>query len=148
MKLTWGWRIAMLYGGFVVMILFLVFKSMRQNFDLVTPDYYAKELQYQHQIDASRNQAALSAPVRMQATAKEVILQFPEEHSGRVLKGNVHFYSAVNAGWDKEFPFEGQQSTISLSRQQLQPTAYTVRISWEADGKQFYQETALNLNAQ
>jgi hypothetical protein len=148
MKLTWGWRIAMLYCSFVAMMLFLVFKSMNQKFDLVTPDYYAKELQYQDLIDASRNQAALSKPVGIHATAKEVILQFPAEQAGQVLKGNVHFYSAVNAAWDREFPIDGQNSTLSFSREGLQPTAYTLCISWEAAGKKFYQESVLNLNAQ
>lgn len=50
-KLNWGWRISILYSGFVVFMLFMVFKTTTVKDDLVTPDYYAKELEYQQHID-------------------------------------------------------------------------------------------------
>mgnify|MGYP003351831803 CR=1 FL=1 len=53
-NINWGWRIVMLYGGFVVLILFLVYKTTTVKDDLVTPDYYAKELKYQEQLDKQK----------------------------------------------------------------------------------------------
>ena len=35
-KLNWGWRIALLYGGFVVFILIMVFKTTTVHDDLVS----------------------------------------------------------------------------------------------------------------
>ena len=45
--INWGWRIVILYSGFVLLILFLVYKTTTVNDDLVTTDYYAKELKFQ-----------------------------------------------------------------------------------------------------
>ncbi|MBW7914094.1 MAG: FixH family protein [Taibaiella sp.] len=67
MKFGWGSRIALLYGGFVVLIAALVTGSMRQDFDLVADDYYQQEIAYQNVLDAGKNQSALSAPVRVYA---------------------------------------------------------------------------------
>ena len=43
MKLGWGWKIAILYGVFAVLIVSLVIASNRQHFDLVTDDYYGEK---------------------------------------------------------------------------------------------------------
>ena len=63
--MNWGARIALLYGGFVVLIVVLVTKSMREDFDLVSADYYNKELAYQNVIEAAKEQATLSEPVKV-----------------------------------------------------------------------------------
>lgn len=51
LKLNWGAGIAVLYMGFVAMIVLLVVMSMRQKIDLVTDEYYAEELLFQGKID-------------------------------------------------------------------------------------------------
>ena len=73
-KLNWGTRITVLYLGFVALIVFLVAGSMRQSFDLVSPDYYQKELEYQSVIEAGKNQAAVSSPVKVIPNADFVMI--------------------------------------------------------------------------
>jgi hypothetical protein len=41
-KISWGYKIAALYIGFVLLVLFMVFMAMQQKIELVSPDYYAK----------------------------------------------------------------------------------------------------------
>jgi hypothetical protein len=60
--MNWGYKILFVYLAFVAGILLMVFKSSIQKRDLVTPDYYAKELKYQQRIDAVKKTQALSAP--------------------------------------------------------------------------------------
>ena len=50
--MNWGYKILLVFAVFVAGILFLVYKSSNQKMDLVTTDYYEKELKYQQKIDA------------------------------------------------------------------------------------------------
>ena len=50
--MNWGYKILFVYIAFIAGILLMVFKSSTQKRDLVTADYYAKELKYQERIDA------------------------------------------------------------------------------------------------
>lgn len=146
MKIGWGTRIAMLYGGFVLIISALVTGSMRQDFDLVSKDYYQEELKYQEVIEAGKNQSVLSSPVAITATADVVHIVFPKEMDGKVNKGEVHFYSQVNAAWDKEIPLAGSHNSIVVPRHILYKTNYMVKIRWQADGKEYYQESKIDLS--
>jgi nitrogen fixation protein FixH len=144
-KAGWGTGIAMLYGGFVVLILLLVTGSMRQRFDLVSKDYYEQELQYQQVIDAGRNQAALSEPVLMRLDGDRVVLVFPRECAEEGIAGKVFFYAPVNRQWDRTIPIETSQREMAIDRADLHAANYTVKISWSSGGKEYYQESPLNL---
>ena len=45
--MNWGYKIILVYVLFVAGIVFLVVRSSMENTDLVTSDYYEKELKYQ-----------------------------------------------------------------------------------------------------
>src|SRR3954466_6335356 len=106
MKISWGWKIALLYGGFVILISSMVIASNRQHFDLVSKDYYEAELGYQKVIDAGKNQSALSQPVSIHANAAAIVISFPDEFRSKVLSGSIQFYSPVNAAWDRSFKID------------------------------------------
>ena len=61
--MNWGIRIAILYLGFMALILTLVFTCMNNGSELESRDYYARELKYQAQIDATSNANALEHPL-------------------------------------------------------------------------------------
>lgn len=146
MKMSWGSRIAVLYGGFVILIAILVIGSMRQSFDLVAPDYYGQEIKYQNVIDAGKNQSELSTAVALTTNTNSIVFQFPPELQGKTLSGTLHFYSPVNASWDKNFPLTVEKNTMTVNRSELRNTTYTVKMSWETEGKKYYQESELKLH--
>ena len=55
MKLNWGHYIVIGFIGFVILILFMVFRSYQHNNDLVSEDYYAEEIAFQDVIDKKSN---------------------------------------------------------------------------------------------
>ena len=146
MKLSWGWKIGILYGGFVVGMVGLVIASNRQHFDLVSKDYYEAELGYQKVIDAGKNQSALSRPLSIHADGKDVVIEFPVEFNNKALSGSVQFYSPVNSEWDRKFDVKSTGNSMTVSRAALQNTRYTIKISWVADGKSYYQESEIYLH--
>lgn len=144
-KLNWGAKIALLYLGFVAIIAALVIGSMRQSSELVSNDYYNQELKYQSVLDAAKNQAGLAAPVAYAITGKQLLLQFPETFKNKELKGTVKFYSAANSSWDMEMNILCADGHVALNIDMLKATTYTMKISWTADGKEYYQENKINI---
>jgi len=145
MRISWGYKIALLYCSFVALMVVMVVKSMHQKIDLVSKDYYAEELAFQKQIDAGKNQATLSAAASVHADAQNVMIEFPPEFKNENIKGNVHFYAPANADFDKGFPIVTNSNTVSIPRNLLQQARYTMKLNWEASGRKYYQETDLNL---
>ena len=56
MQFNWGTKIAIVYLLFVAAILYLVMQSSLHKIDLVTPDYYEEETNYQERNSQPRNE--------------------------------------------------------------------------------------------
>ena len=146
MKIGWGWKIALLYGGFVVLIVSLVVASNHQHFDLVSKNYYEDEIAYQKVLDAGKNQSQLSQPLLIHANERSVIIDFPEEFKNKLLTGTIHFYSPVNSEWDRTFKINADNNCVTISRNDLRNTRYTTKITCSVNGKSYYQESELSLH--
>ena len=90
--MNWGYKILLVYAVFVSGIMFLVFKSSSQKVDLVTTDYYAKELKYQQKINAMNRVQDLSDTVKYEMDKGKLIIEFPKDFSGTKVTGNVVLY--------------------------------------------------------
>lgn len=145
-RISWGKRIAILYLGFVALIVVLVVGSMRQDFDLVSKDYYAQEIAYQNTLDAGKNQASLSNPVGLFISAESIKLKFPVEFADKLMNTELHFYSPVNSSLDRKYYFKAHGDELVISRKELEAANYRLKISWAADTKKYYQETEVNLS--
>lgn len=145
MKLNWAWGLAILYICFVILVIALVVGSNRQNFDLVSNDYYGEEIAYQKVLDGGKNQAALSAPISIVANTTTVTITFPGEFKSKSVTGNIQFYSPVHTEWDKNYPIKANDLNMVIDRTQLRNTKYTIKITCTVDGKSYYQESDISL---
>ena len=147
MKLGWGWKIAILYGSFMILILSLVVASNHQQFDLVSQNYYGEEIAYQKVLDAGKNQSQLSQPLGVHANDKTITIDFPDEFRNKALSGTVQFYSPVNSAWDRIYKINADGNSITINRNELRNTRYTIKISCRADSKCYYQESEIILHS-
>jgi len=97
-----GYKILIVYAVFVSGIMFLVFKSFSQKMDLVTTDYYAKELKYQQKIDETNRVNTLSAPLICEIKDDELIIVFPKDFSGKNISGE----------FGKRYPYGGDRAGL------------------------------------
>lgn len=146
MKIGWGWKIMILYGAFVLMIITLVTASSKQRVDLVSKDYYQEEITYQKVLDAGKNQAALSASFGIHANGSDLVIEFPQEFQSAVPKGVVTFYSPVNETWDRSFDITAAGNKFVIPLGKLYMTRYIVKIRCTAGGKDYYQESEIQLH--
>jgi len=146
MTFNWGTKIAFLYIGFVAMIVTLVVLASNVKFDLVTKDYYNQELKFQDQINAAANQKALSQPLAIQESSEQVTISFPPEVANKMKTIHVTFMAMVHEEWDQKLDVTTLDNTIAMNRSLLRPTRYQVKVSWQCDGKSYFQQNDLFLH--
>lgn len=140
MKLSWGYKIMIVYLAFVAGILFLAYKANREKFDLVTPNYYEAELKFQNIIDQEQRVAQLSAPPKITHTINSVSIQLPDEFSNKDVKGELYLYRPSDATMDIKTNFSAAKGFVQIALNKNLSGAYDVKLSWQTGGKSFYNE--------
>ncbi|MFN8311003.1 MAG: FixH family protein [Chitinophagales bacterium] len=145
-KFNWGWRIASLYIGFVLLILFLVYKTTTVKDDLVTPDYYAKELKYQDQLDKQKRTSQLPEQLTWEVNGKHIALKFPENMRKEVIKANILFYNPAEARKDVKLACTADSAGLcALNVEQIEHGAYQMKIDWTAGGISYFNEGTISI---
>ncbi|GLU55692.1 FixH family protein [Dyadobacter frigoris] len=137
MKFNWGAGIAILYAGFVVMILLLVGMSASQKIDLVTDQYYEEELQFQDKINKVNLAKALNNPLTWQVEEHGIMIHYPREFSKDTLSGNVKLYCPSDNTKDRTFPIKAKNNVQLIAASEIQSGRYYLQIDWK-NGKQSY----------
>lgn len=145
MKFNWGWGIATLYIGFVVMILTLVFKSSRQNINLVTENYYQQDLEYNDHVSKVNNANRLAERLDFQYDPKSGILLLDFPDSLGTVTGTVHFFRPSDHALDTLITLA---PTLDGNRQAVDTRTlfnglWRVQVEWKADERAFYDEEVL-----
>jgi hypothetical protein len=140
-KISWGYKIAALYIGFVLLVLFMVFMAMQQKIELVSPDYYAKELKFQQEIDAMNNAGLLSANLHVELQSNTVIISFPQEFKGKEIKGEALMFRPSDSSLDISFPIElNEEGKLILQSNKFKTGLYKLIIKWSFDNKNYQTE--------
>lgn len=143
--MNWGNKLLVTFLVFGAGMTFLVYRSVKTNYELVEKDYYKQELAYQQVIDGSARANALS-PATLQQDESGITLRLPAEMKNKTLTGKVHFYCAYDEQKDKVFGLNTTaEATQVFSSKSLQAGDYTVKISWTADGTTYYIEKKLTV---
>ena len=138
--MNWGTKILIVYVVFVVGIVFMVVKSSTQNTDLVTTDYYAKELKYQDKIDEIKRASALSAPVECSIKDNVLTIIFPKDFTGKKLAGQAVLYCPSNEKKDIKKDFNILDEALQLAIPVGGKGLYELHISWQDGGVTYYFE--------
>lgn len=143
--MSWGKILLVAYITFVGVMLFMVVKSFQNDYDLVTEDYYAAELKFQDQIDATINAASFKDSIVIEQNESFVNIKFPDKFTTSTT-GQVYFYKASDAERDFIQPLElDGNGNQQFSRSEFQQGFYVVKISWLKDNISYYTEKDLFL---
>ncbi|MBE9460830.1 FixH family protein [Dyadobacter subterraneus] len=140
MKINWGAGIAILYAGFVAMILLLVGMSASQKIDLVTDQYYEEELQFQNKINKVNLAKKLKNPLIWQVEERGIIIHYPEEFAKDTLTGNVKLYCPSDNTKDRNFPVKAKNNDQLIAGSDLKPGRYYLQIDWKNGKKSYWNE--------
>ena len=138
--MNWGYKILFVYSAFVLGILFMVFKASSQRFDLVTNDYYAKELKYQDKIDEMKRTSALSAAVAYEIKDGELLIGLPKDFAGKKLTGELLLYCPSDETKDIKKSFTVQDEQIRMPLSSATKGQYELQLSWQDGSVRYYFE--------
>lgn len=143
--MNWGYKILFVYLAFVAGIVVMVFKSSSQKVDLVTADYYAKELKYQDRIDAVKRAGTLSALLQYEIVNNKMVISFPKEFANSKISVNVLLYCPSDDRKDLQKDIVTTNGTVALDIPAANKGAYELQVNWTADDKAYYFENRLTL---
>ena len=138
--MNWGNKILIVYIVFVSGIGFMVYKASTQNTDLVTTDYYTKELKYQEKIDEVKRVSALSAPVEYIIKDNALTIQFPKDFAGKQLAGEAVLYCPSDEKKDVKKDFTLKDEPLQIEIPAGSKGLYELHLSWKDGTITYYFE--------
>jgi hypothetical protein len=140
-KYNWGFGIVVTIVLFGIGTFVMVYISMTTTVDLVTEDYYEKELRYEEHIRLVKSTNALDRPVSMDITQEFVTFTFPNVDAPEKYSGTVFFFRPSNKRGD----FVRTVSVDSSYNQRFLLTDFTpglwrAKMSWKVGPQEFYSE--------
>jgi nitrogen fixation protein FixH len=146
MKINWGTGLVIGMLLFIGFILFLVIKMTTNealNHDLVTEDYYNKELRYQEEIDAEKNMNDFKENIIGEKIADGWLLKFPKEIDASKIKGTVFLFRPSNKKLDFDFPIELSSSNLLIPDERLLDGRWNITIDWSYNNKNYLYKKAI-----
>jgi hypothetical protein len=117
----------------------MVFKSFQLNNDLVSEDYYAKEIKFQDVIDKTNNAEALDENITWESANGGILVTFPELNN--TITGEIILFRPSDKSKDLSFEIEIDENHQQfLTHENIIHGKYLIQIDWMAGQSEFYTE--------
>lgn len=141
---NWGTGILITIIVFMMITLGTVFTFMNEKVDLVTDNYYEKELKYQRQIDKLNRTHDMGMQVDIQLSNTVIILTFPDSINAGKINGNIFLYRPSDSKYDSKLPVKvNENGQMILSTDKLIKGFWKVKVEWSIDNDSFFSENSL-----
>jgi len=146
------WPIAIIgfFAVAIISIAVLITWAVRQNMDLVRPDYYAEEIRFQKQLDRMNRAQMLNteATIAYDTVRQSITVTIPASQSPRQTTGFIHFYRPSDATLDKNIKLSlTTDGTQRIDVKQLNAGLWKVRLYWKVNGEEFYCDRSIVIGA-
>jgi hypothetical protein len=143
--MNWGYKIAIGFSIFCLSIIGVTIYFMMQKVDVVTDNYYEKELKYQEQIDKVTRTRLLKNPMEISNTGKELIIKFPNVPDKTQNKDFISLYRPSDNTKDVKIPVVTDTSRIQVvSVEKLVKGYWKIQVNWTSGGSEYYYESVFN----
>jgi len=146
--MSWGYKILTFYLAFVALIVFMVFSAFQYKVNLVSTDYYERELKYQDVIDGRVNLAAAGETVYVNHPSGGLDILLPSMAAGKPYEQlEIWLYNEATQGGDVKINIESTSDNrfeIPLEAQNI--GSYVLKIKWFQGGLPYYFEKAMRLD--
>ena len=141
MNISWGYRVAALYIGFASLIAFLVTKSVNEKVELVSSDYYEKELAYESQKVATELNLNLAHPAVVWCDAEGIRVELPSEMDASKIQGKIQVFRPSDKSLDFDVAIDGSKGLVQkVATSKLVAGMYRVKVDFSYDGISYYLE--------
>lgn len=147
MKINWGTGIVIAFIGFISFIMYFIITmnvDSKYEHDLVTEDYYAKELDYQNDINKLSNSKSLNENVSYKKTEKGLIITFPKDLDITKITGNVFLYRPSNKHLDFDTKISLSNPYLLIPDKRLVDGRWNIKIDWQYKGNSYLFKESIN----
>jgi len=143
MIMNFGKSITLSFILFAVFIGTLVFICMRQEVNLVSADYYSRELSHGKKMDAERNAGALKDQPQLAFLNNQLVVKWNQ--LSRIEEGELQLLRPSDPDLDRTFHIAKgiTDSSVSFPIEKSSSGLYRVRFSWKMEGTEYLVEHAL-----
>jgi nitrogen fixation protein FixH len=137
----WPLGVILTLVGFFAGTVGLVVMACSQRVDLVSPDYYERELKFQGRIDQVErtHRAARQASVAFDAAGKCITVSLPADQAGHEISGRIELYRPSAAGMDRAVKLAPDVKGVQrLDAAGLAPGLWKVRVSWTFERQDYF----------
>ena len=140
--MNWGKSIVLYFVIFVSFIGILAYKMAVSKVDLVKPNYYQKEIDYQNEIDRNRNSAIFKSikAIHYSPELARVTIDFPTD----VKSGEVVFYRPSDKNLDIAIALKNAKHFEYVTKA-LKPGLWKVRTVWSDGTLEYYIENEFTI---
>ncbi|MEZ4779077.1 MAG: FixH family protein [Flavobacteriaceae bacterium] len=140
MKINWGTGIVIgiiTFMGFIMVMVVTMMTNKEYDHDLVTENYYAKDLAYQTEINAEENTKTLSKPISIEKSEEGIWIFFPEEVQIGYSEGLIQLYRPSNERLDFQIPLKIENSKMLIPSNKLIGGRWKLTIDWQMKGEKY-----------
>ncbi len=148
MKINWGTGVVIAFGMFMTFILYFVFKvqsDSQYDHEMVTEEYYKKELSFQQQLDKSQKAFDLKDKLTITTEDGGLQISFPKSFDPTKIKGKVSFYRPSNQKLDFEKTISLSSSHLLIPKTDLVGGRWDITIDWEYEGVGYLNKQQVDL---
>ncbi|HZW77372.1 MAG TPA: FixH family protein [Flavobacteriaceae bacterium] len=140
MKINWGGGLVIgmvLFIGFILYFVIQIMTNKKYEFELVTEDYYSKEMVFQDELNASRNSYDLKENIVSKRTREGLVFTFPKGYDYSKIDGTINIYRPSNSRLDFDMPLRLTDSAFVVPADKLVEGRYSAIVTWNYDGKTY-----------
>lgn len=127
--MNWGKGIAIFLTAFIIFITTLAVILMRANANLVSEDYYKKEVEYGSEIEAEQNAVNINATISTSVENSGLFIKVEGDETISNLK--VHLLRSNNPSLDVQKSSNG--SSLFIEKKELVSGKYLLTATWGTD---------------
>lgn len=103
----------------------------KYDHDLVTEDYYKKEVEFNKDMVQETNAKSLAEDVSWKKTAEGIIIEFPKTLQVENITGNVFLYRPSNKQFDFEMPISLSNHNLLIPDKRLLGGRWNIKVYWQ-----------------
>lgn len=134
---NWGTGVVIFLLIFLAALITFVVFAFLQDVNMVHRDYYEKGVDHTATMEKEQRSAAYSSLIRVEAAADSIIIIFPAEIASTIQKGEVLFFRPSDHNKDTSYPLGLNGPTMKISRENLIPGRYIVKLTWTSAGLEY-----------
>jgi hypothetical protein len=141
--MNWGTKLTLVIATFMALMAAMVIYSFRQELNMVTDNYYEKDLRYQEQIEKIRNTSMLvEKPSAVFRSADKIIaVHFPDKMMHNRIKGEIHLFRPSDHRMDQTYRISlDERGSQFINASAFSPGEWIIKLSWTDQHLEYYHE--------